>query len=209
MKLFAAKGNFCAPNDYAMKKIILLIVFAEFFSVAVNAQTTLKPHVGLNITDVSVTGGEASGKAGFLAGLSVAFGKKIYFEPGLQYVVKSAEITSSANIPSWDPNTSFSGFRIPVALGINLLGSEKSTLSLRGFGGASAFFITNVSDNLDNKDINKTNFGVFAGAGLDIWKLFLDLSYEWSLTNLQDNVSAIEVGKTNSLYLNAGFRFNF
>jgi hypothetical protein len=91
----------------------------------------------------------------------------------------------------------------------SILGNEKSTLSLRGFGGASAFFITNVSDNIDNADINKTNFGVFAGAGLDIWKLFLDVSYEWSLTNLQDNVSAIEVGKTNSLYLNAGFRFNF
>jgi hypothetical protein len=179
------------------------------FSFSAKAQTTLKPHVGLNFTDISVTGGEASGKAGFLAGVSVAFGKKIYFEPGLQYVVKSSEITSTGSNPTWDPNTSLSGFRIPVALGINLLGNEKSMLSLRGFGGASAFYITNTSENLDNADINKTNFGVFAGAGLDVWKLFLDVSYEWSLTNLQENVSAIEVGKTNSLYLNAGFRFNF
>ena len=178
-------------------------------SAYVNAQTTLKPHVGLNFTDVSVTGGEASGKAGFLAGLSVAFGKKIYFEPGLQYVVKSTEITSSSSTPTWDPSTSFKGFRVPVAVGINLLGNEKTTFSLRGFGGASAFFITSVSDNLNNADINKTNFGVFAGAGLDIWKIFVDLSYEWSLTNIQENVSAIEVGKTNSLFLNAGFRFNF
>ena len=187
---------------------IFLSMLVLVTAVTANAQITLKPHVGLNITDVSVNGGDASGKAGFLAGLSVAFGKKIYFEPGLQYVVKSTEITSSSAPSTWDPSTSFSGFRVPVALGINLLGSEKSTLSLRGFGGASAFFITNVSDNIDNADINKTNFGVFAGAGLDVWKLFLDVSYEWSLTNLQENVSTIEVGKTNSLYLNAGFRFN-
>lgn len=191
-----------------MRRIIFSMLVLAIAATA-NAQVTLKPHIGLNITDMSVSGGDASGKAGFLAGLSVAFGKKIYFEPGLQYVVKSSEITSSSAPSTWDPNTSLSGFRIPVAVGINLLGNEKSTLSLRGFGGASAFFITDVSDNIDNADINKTNFGVFAGAGLDIWKLFLDVSYEWSLTNLQENVSAIEVGKTNSLYLNAGFRFNF
>jgi opacity protein-like surface antigen len=192
-----------------MKKVFLLFVVAVGFVSILSAQTTLKPHVGLNFTDFSVTGGEASGKAGFLAGLSVAFGKKIYFEPGLQYVQKSTEITSTNNTPSWDPNTSISGFRVPVAVGINLLGSEKTMFSLRGFGGASAFFITNASDNIDDDNLNKTNFGVFAGAGVDIWKIFVDLSYEWSLTNLQENVSSIEVGKTNSLFLNAGFRFNF
>lgn len=192
-----------------MGKIILSTIVAAVLTITVNAQTTLKPHVGLNFTDFSVTGGEASGKAGFLAGLSMAFGKKIYFEPGLQYVKKSSEITTTATTPNWDPNTSLSGFRVPVAVGINLLGSEKTTFSLRGFGGASAFFITDVSDNINDDNINKTNFGVFAGAGLDIWKVFVDLSYEWSLTNIQEDVSAVEVGKTNSLFLNAGFRFNF
>ncbi len=192
-----------------MKRVFLLLIAGVAFVCTASAQTTLKPHVGLNFTDFSVTGGEASGKAGFLAGLSVAFGKKIYFEPGLQYVKKSSEITTSTTTPNWDPNTSISGFRVPVAVGINLLGSEKTTFSLRGFGGASAFFITDVSDNIDNDNINKTNFGVFAGAGLDIWKLFVDLSYEWSLTNIQEDVSAVEVGKTRSLFLNAGFRFNF
>jgi opacity protein-like surface antigen len=192
-----------------MKKVILLLMVAAYFVSTANAQTTLKPHVGLNFTDFSVTGGEASGKAGFLAGLSVAFGKKIYFEPGLQYVQKSSEITTTSTIPNWDPNTKLSGFRVPVAVGINLLGSEKTTFSLRGFGGASAFFITDVSDNIDDDNINKTNFGVFAGAGLDVWKVFVDLSYEWSLTNIQEDVSTVEVGKTRSLFLNAGFRFNF
>jgi hypothetical protein len=193
-----------------MRKIVLSMILVVGFGAAVNAQTTLKPHIGLNVTDVSVTGGEASGKAGFLAGLSVAFGKKIYFEPGLQYVQKATEIIDLNNPPTnWDPETTISGFRVPVAVGINLLGSEKTTFSLRGFGGASAFFITNTSDNIDDDNINKTNFGVFAGAGLDIWKIFVDLSYEWSLTNIQDDVSNVEVGKTRSFFVNAGFRFNF
>jgi opacity protein-like surface antigen len=202
--------NFAVHNNEAMKKIVLSMILVVGFSAVVNAQTTLKPHIGFNVTDVSVTGGEASGKAGFLAGLSVAFGKKIYFEPGLQYVQKATEIIDLTNPPTtWDPETTLSGFRVPVAVGINLLGSEKTTFSLRGFGGASAFFITNTSDNIDDDNINKTNFGVFAGAGLDIWKLFVDLSYEWSLTNIQEDVSDVEVGKTRSFFVNAGFRFNF
>lgn len=192
-----------------MKRILFSIGLALSISTFVKAQTTLKPHIGLNFTDVSVSGGEASGKAGFLGGVSVAFGKKFYIEPGLQYVAKSSEITLSTTNPSWDPNTTFSGFRIPVALGLNLLGNEKTMFSMRGFGGASAFFITSVSENLENADLNKSNFGVFAGVGFDIWKVFVDVSYEWSLTNIQENVSTIEVGKTNSLFLNAGFRFNF
>jgi hypothetical protein len=193
-----------------MKRIILTLIIVAAVTTALDAQTTLKPHVGLNVTDVSVSGGEASGKAGFLAGLSVAFGKKIYFEPGLQYVQKATEIVDLTNPPTtWDPDTKISGFRVPVAVGINLLGNEKTTFSLRGFGGASAFFITSTSDNIDNDNLNKTNFGVFAGAGIDVWKVFVDLSYEWSLTNLQENVSNVEVGKTRSLFLNAGFRFNF
>jgi opacity protein-like surface antigen len=136
--------------------------------------------------------------------------KKAPLATGSQSDCKATQIIDLTNPPStWDPNTKLSGIRVPVAVGINLLGNEKSMLSLRGFGGASAFFITSTSDNIDNDNINKTNFGVFAGAGLDIWKIFVDLSYEWSLTNLQDNVSNIEVGKTRSLFLNAGFRFNF
>lgn len=189
-----------------MKKLFSLVVTTAVLSIVTQAQITLKPHVGVNFTDFSINSsdGSASGKAGFLGGLSVAFGKKIYFEPGLQYVAKSTEVITSDD-PSYDGTYDIKGFRIPVAVGINLLGSQKSVITLHGFGGLSAFFVT--SDNAPVA-LNNTNFGVFAGAGVDFWKLFLDVSYEWSLSNIQEDVSAIDIGNTRNLYINAGLRIN-
>jgi len=188
-------------------KLLSFAVISLAISGTVAAQTTIKPHVGVNLTDVTINSGagSASGQAGVLAGLSVAFGKKFYFEPGLQYVSKSTEYTNTQD-PDFD-NQKFSlkGFRVPVAVGINFLGNQKSLVTFHGFGGLSAFFIT---DDNYSVDINKTNWGVFAGAGIDFWKLFLDASYEWSLSSLTTDVNSIDVGKTRSIYINAGFRIN-
>jgi hypothetical protein len=189
-------------------KIKFLALFAAVMLLATGsyAQVVLKPHAGLNFTDVTITGSEASGKGGALVGLSAAFGKKIYFEPGLQYVAKSTEITSTNN-PSLPDDLSLKGLRVPLALGINLLGNEKSVLTLHGFGGLSGFFI--MSDNSPSSiDLNKANWGVFAGAGLDIWKLFVDVSYEWSLSELSTNVNNVQIGSSRSLFINGGLRIN-
>jgi hypothetical protein len=189
-----------------MKKLFSLLLVTVLVAASAQAQVTLKPHVGVNFTDFSINSsdGSASGKAGFLGGLSVAFGKKIYIEPGLQYVAKSTEVITSDD-PAYEGTYDIKGFRVPVALGINLLGSQKSTITLHGFGGLSAFFVT--SDNAPVA-LNNTNFGVFAGAGIDFWKLFMDVSYEWSLSNIQEDVSSIDIGKTRNIFINAGLRIN-
>ena len=192
-------------------KSLFLSLFALFTVSILVAQTTIKPGVGLNFTDFSQdpVGGEFKAKVGWQIGGSVAFGKKFYFEPGIFYVGKSTEFqSSSSGTPTIDEKADINGIRIPLAVGLNLIGNEKTLVSLRGFGGLSGFFLTGVSDNLDKDDFEKTNFGVFAGAGIDIWKLYLDLSYEWSLSNVQKDVSAIDVGRTRSLFITAGLRIN-
>lgn len=192
------------------RKMLTLAVIALMISAAATAQTVIKPHIGLNLTDVSIDASQASasGKAGALVGLSVAFGKKIYFEPGLQYVAKSTEYSSTQN-PDFDKEKySLKGLRVPVAVGINLLGNEKSLVTLHGFGGLSAFFVTGNDYEDLGIDINKAQWGVFAGAGVDIWKIFVDVSYEWSLSKLSTDIDATDIGKTRSLFVNAGIRIN-
>jgi hypothetical protein len=190
----------------------LILSFVALFTVSVlAAQTTIKPTVGLNFTDFSndISGaGEFKAKTGWQIGGSIAFGKKFYIEPGIFYTSKSTEFQSSVSPSIPDESTSINGIRIPLTVGLNLLGNEKTMFSLRGFGGLSGFFLTSVGDDLDKDDFESTNFGVFAGAGIDVWKVFLDLSYEWSLTNVQKNVSQIDVGQARSLYINAGIRIN-
>ena len=51
-------------------------------------------------------------------------------------------------------------------------------------------------------------FGVFAGAGVDIAIVFVDLKYEWSLTDVS-KVTDFDLGKSRSFYASAGVRIPF
>ena len=191
-----------------MKKA-LLILTAIVFAYAASAQFTFKPSAGLNFTDFSKKGnGDVKAKTGWQIGASAAFGKKFYFEPGIFYVGKSTEYTDPVTSIN-DFKANINGIRVPLAVGLNAIGNEKTGISLRVFGGPSAFFVTNVGDEVNKDSIENVNFGLFAGAGLDFWKVFLDLSYEWSLTNVQKNVSDIDLGKSRTLFVTAGIRMNF
>lgn len=165
----------------------------------------LKPGVGLNFTDISTDDGEAKAKAGWQIGGSIAFGENFYIEPGIFYVGKSSKFTPTDDVTADDIEAQFKGIRIPVALGLTVLGSETTTASLRAFGGGSAFVLTSVGDAQIKDDFKKTTFGVFAGAGVDISIFFIDLAYEWSVSDLSD-VESVDIGKTRGLYATAGLR---
>jgi len=191
-----------------MKKIVALITMA---CIAFHAfsQITIKPAAGLNFTDFSKDGGpggKAQAKVGWQLGGSVAFGNKFYWEPGIFYVGKSTQFTSTLTSSS-DITTSFSGIRLPLNVGYQLIGNEKSAATLRIFGGISGFFITS-ADNINKDSLNTSIFALLAGAGVDIWKLFVDFSYEWSMTNIQNDIHQIDLGKTRTVFINAGLRIN-
>jgi hypothetical protein len=189
-----------------MKNLFLIILLSIGLGKVCVSQT-IKPGVGLNFTDVVGNGdGTASGRTGWQFGASVAFGKKIYVEPGIFYQSKSANFSSSDQLSDPDLKADFKGIRVPFALGYNLIGNSESKASLRLFGGPSGFFVIDTGDNINKDDINSPAWGVFAGAGLDIWILFVDVSYEWSVTDVQTSFTNIDFGKTNGLFANAGVR---
>lgn len=189
-----------------MKKLVfsVLAVFCFFWA---EAQSEIKPAIGINVTNVSedpVTG-EAQGQVGWQFGGSILFGEKFYFEPGIFYTHNSLEFTSESD-QDYDFESDIKGIRVPVAVGLHLLGTQESAIDLRAFGGASGFFITDVDAGiLDKDDFESPQWGVFAGAGLDFLFLFLDLKYEWSLTDVS-GISNFDVGKRRSFFLNVGIR---
>jgi hypothetical protein len=190
-----------------MKKISIFLSFILICLFA-SSQITLKPTAGFNLSDFSQdpSSGQYKSQVGWQLGGSIAFGKKIYIEPGIFYTGKSTKYVSSGS-SSADIAYDINGFRIPVAIGFNFLGNEKSALSLRAFGGASAFIVGSTT-NISKDALNNATFGAFAGAGIDIWKIFTDVSYEWSLSNIQKDVTAINVGKSRSLFISVGLRIN-
>ena len=170
----------------------------------------LKPALGLTFTDVATdpVTGTATGKAGWQLGGTVLLGEKLYFEGGVFYSQKSADITSTTPSGSID-FTSITGLRIPAMVGFHLIGEPTGSFALRAFGGASAFLVTAVNvTGLTKSDFESPTYGAFLGAGLDFLFLFADLQYEWSLTNLS-KVSTVDVGATRSFFLNGGVKIAF
>ena len=187
-----------------MKHIVLL--FAALLSVtALSAQVEIKPTIGVNISNASKDpdSGTAKGQAGWQFGGSIEYGNKVYGELGILYVKESQEFTS--NDPDFPENFDQKGFRIPLSIGWNILGDMESDFNLHINGGGSAFFLTG-SDGLDKDDLEGTQWGVFAGAGVDFWIFFIDLQYEWSLTDVT-GVTEFDIGKTHGFFANAGVRF--
>jgi hypothetical protein len=191
-----------------MKKNWMMLLLGTLLMASTSySQAVFKPAIGMNFTDFSQSqNGEARAKVGYQIGGSFLFGRQVYLEPGLFFMGKSTEFTQMGDVVTFQYK--MQGFRVPVSVGVNLSGKENAPVNVRLFGGGSAFFVTSTSGDLDKSQVNTTHWGLHAGAGLDLYLFFLDASYEWSLTDVQktNTVTQFDVGKSRSLYLNAGLR---
>lgn len=192
-----------------MRKVILSLAIA-LVAFGYSYGQELKLGGGISFSDVSkISNGEATGKLGAQLGGSLVFGHKFYFEPGIYYATKSTEIINSNDISGENYKTDalIKGIRVPVTVGLNVLGNTESLVNLRVFGGGSGFFVTGTGKDILLSEVEKTNWGLLAGAGVNVWMLFADLSYEWSLTDISN--SGADIGKYRSLFGNVGIRLKF
>jgi hypothetical protein len=188
-----------------MKTFLVSALCCLMGTAAMSQHLVLKPAIGINFNDFTKqpATGEYSSQVGWQIGGTVAIGDRFYFEPGIFYAEKSSKY-SSGNPSVSDTKFDISGVRIPVGVGFKLFGAE-APINVRAMGGGSAFIVTSVSDG-PKSDYSTPAWGLYAGAGVDVLMLFLDLKYEWSLTNVQKDVSQIDVGKSRTFYINLGFR---
>jgi hypothetical protein len=187
--------RYCTP-------LVMLLLVAGL----AQAQLTLKPGVGITYGDFSKdpSTGKFNGKVGYEFGGSILSGKDTYFEGGFFYQRLSVEYQEASTSATF--TNDIDGVRIPVMVGFHLLGSETEGFTVRGFGGGSVAWITNVSsEDISKDDLTSPTYGVFAGAGVDIAMIFVDLAYEWSLSDVS-KVSTVDVGQTRTFIVNAGIR---
>jgi len=202
-----------------MKKSLFLAFLFTFTAFAGFSQLELKPAIGMTIAsfdsnpvfelqdDSLVT----RGKLGYQVGASLSIGRKLYIEPGVFYTKlnQDMEPTNSEikeEIPEFTYNASY--LRIPVNFGFQFIGSTTSFAGLRIFLGPSLMIPLSIKDNeypIVKADVKSPQFDIAAGAGLNIWFIFLDVSYGWGLTP-QYTDDPIEA-KMQSFYANLGFRF--
>lgn len=203
-----------------MKKTIIFTLLLSSLVFTSLAQLELKPAIGFNSarfdSNPRFSDGPngldslvADGRIGYQVGASLAIGRNLYIEPGVFYnkMNQSFTPTNTENEkPEFTFNTSY--LRIPVNLGWRFFGNSSSLAAIRIFLGPSMFIPLKVKENsypLVKEDLIRPQFDISIGAGLNIWLLFLDVSYGWGLTP-QFKDDAIEA-KMQALYVNAGFRF--
>jgi len=190
---------------------ILLCILAEFSF----AQLELKPAIGFNsarfdsnpLVAANSDSLISDSKFGYQFGASLLIGRKFYIEPGVFYTRLVQDFTPS-NVEKAEFTYSANYIRIPVNLGFQFIGSTTSFAGLRIYLGPSMFIPVSVKDNdytIAKEDVVSPQFDFCAGAGLNIWLLFLDVSYGWGLTPQYED-DPIEA-KMQALYVNLGFRF--
>jgi hypothetical protein len=203
-----------------MKKIIFTIILSTCIASLGLAQLELKPAIGFNSarfdSNPRFADGPngldslvADGRAGYQVGASLAIGRNLFVEPGIFYNKMNQSFTPT-NTENEKPEFTFNAsyLRIPVNFGWRFIGNSSSLAAIRIFLGPSMFIPLKVKENsypLVKEDLKSPKFDLSIGAGLNIWLLFLDVSYGWGLTPEFKN-DAIEA-KMQALYVNAGFRF--
>jgi hypothetical protein len=187
-----------------MKQVIAFVSLFLFVHSILKAQVYLKPAVGINFIDFSKDpiNGHYTSRVGYQGGLSLLIGRTVFIEPGAFYIRESDYITITDTTSRTHVKYDTSGFRFPLAIGVELWDKDRHTIGFRFYGGPSIFFPANVK----NKNRNDYKTSLFAGVGIDISFLFIDAQYEWLVTNVQSDLSEINVGEKRSFFINAGIR---
>ncbi len=194
-----------------MRKFFLIVVLLGFTGV-VNAQlVTFGLKAGVNTTtdvfkNVSLTNDEGKGydiinnkaKVGFLAGAYARVSILGFFvQPELYYAQSSTEITLQeigTTTVSKEVNK-LNTLNIPI-----LFGTKFGPLRVNAGPVATIILSnTNIVDNISglDQDMDKANWGLQAGVGLDISKISLDARYETSISKLGSAYNTASGSKVN------------
>lgn len=191
------------------RKFILSLAAVLGFAAASQAQLTVKPTAGISITDFSKDskGTSSKAKVGYQAGAAITYGSRYYVESGVFYSVKNTEFSTTTGTNKINKDALIKGIRVPLTVGAYVIGDTQSFLGVRAFGGGSGYYVLSTGKDVNKSDLTRMNWGAQAGIGVDVWKFFAEASYEWSLTNVQKDIKAIDLGKQRTIFIQAGFKF--
>jgi hypothetical protein len=195
-------------NTY--KLVLLTTVFAfALISSKLHAQSPLPIHVGIkagsNYSELPVSNGfDSKYAAGFFGGAMARFDfKRFYVQNEILYSEKSSKIERTAQSSS--KNATWRSLEIPLLIGYKVI--DQSTLNVRVFGGGVYSYVLDENFSSLNQlkasygKFDKSNIGYQIGAGIEMWKFTLDVTYQGGLNNLSKEFSS----KPNSFNVSVGY----
>ncbi|MPQ47843.1 outer membrane beta-barrel protein [Marinifilum sp. N1E240] len=206
-------------NNLTMKKLILSAVIC-LFSTALFAQLSspisLGVHAGLVSTKADTDMGGLSGikeKAdnGMMIGAFLRVNlNKWYLQPELNYVSRKTKVEQNFNFDELSSATGkftttvkTKSIDVPILLGYKIV--KLPAFKLRAFAGPVASFkiddsVKSTVDGAIESDFKGAVWNGKFGAGIDVWKLTLDVDYEVGFSDVADQL------KQNMVNVTLGFK---
>lgn len=163
----------------------------------------ISPELGINSSFISKS--ESRAQIGFLGGVGIRIGKRKHFHTGLYYkaVRFDAKLDSQSVQSSTFQQVKADYLVVPIMMGLTPVYSK--LFKVRVFGGALAMMQQNGSvQGLKDPNFSSLIWSLRAGAGLDIWKIEVNFSYDLGLTKV---ISELSPGKAMGYNLSMGYRF--
>ncbi len=199
-------------NQAEMKKLFFILLFA-LVAQSTYAQLVLRPQVGINTSSLSnVEDFDFDGEVGYQFGADLQIGNRFYVQPGILFEFLNNEATSNTGNND-GVSLQQNRFRIPLLVGFRAFDIDTDRwFNIRLFTGPNASFLTNSdvdenSVNIDKDDFKNLVWGWNAGLGYDLSILFVDLGYQFGLSDVIDNLD--DAPRNNLFYANAGVRIRF
>lgn len=173
-----------------MKKIVLALSLLLCCSLAANAQTSFVVKAGFNFNhmdDISFKNVDQSfdSQTGFHAGIGFQYRVPLIglsFQPELLYTQKRNDFKGqNVSADSYDFDYCTNNVEVPLNIqwGINILFLRPYIFAAPYVGYAVAVRGHGpTEDNWD--DVNRFDYGLNLGAGIEIWKLQISGKYSWS-----------------------------
>ncbi|MDM8161728.1 porin family protein [Labilibaculum sp. K2S] len=191
-----------------MKKIFLAAVICMFSS-ALFAQLSSPVNFGLHAglvstkADTDMSGIKEKADNGMMLGAFLRINlNKWYVQPELNYVSRKSQLEISGD--SYDIKTK--SLDIPILLGYKII--KLPAFKLRAFAGPVASFKIDDSfsktfkEEYGDPSFKNAVWNAKVGAGVDVWKLTLDVDYEFGLTD----VSSEFLKKNKMVNVTLGFK---
>jgi hypothetical protein len=192
-----------------MKKLTLVVAVVLLTSAATFAQFNLGLKAGLNYATISAKDNQFNedGVLGYQTGIWARVGKVFYVQPEVYLGTKSSDFTfTTVGNLTVQENQKFTTLDVPVLLGTKI-GTNK--FNARLMAGPSFQFLLDDNNSAFSQAVDPSFYkykdfitNLQAGVGIDLGNISVDLRYETSLQDINDN----DGQKQNLLHLSLGFK---
>src|SRR5689334_16306646 len=138
-----------------------------------------------------------SARVGYSLGANLRFGSgKAYLAPGAYLQRENIQTTQKDTLSTGNLEdiVGVQSVHLPLLVGVNMSDNPTgSSLGFRLFGGPTMTVVTKVQSNdfgLTRDDFKSSYAGIMGGAGFDLSRLTVDVSYEGSLGKVMQNSDA-------------------